>query len=151
MRFFYITKSMDAGDTAINPKNQAIYKKGEEILQLIKQIGDLIPEDNKHLHFINGQIFADAGIVSAEVAGFNQWNYIIYRWGLFNQPELTHTIKIRMTTSLLTQAILRNNYTAFLSRRRAKACRRLIISRISVSKRNKTIRFSSLPESRFTK
>lgn len=86
MRFFYITKSMDAGDTAINPKNQAIYKKGEEILQLIKQIGDLIPEDNKHLHFINGQIFADAGIVSAEVAGFNQWNYIIYRWGLFNRP-----------------------------------------------------------------
>ncbi len=125
-----------------------IYKKGKEILDVVREIGDLIPEDDEHLQFIKGQMFSDAAqltikIAGAEggdlydlrmecaaiirkaardlmvtnhslemfgfeeveyfdivrdlleeyrllfidwVAGFDEWNYIIDRWGLFNPP-----------------------------------------------------------------
>mgnify|MGYP001087815112 CR=1 FL=1 len=136
----------DENDDAV--ESLPIYKKGEEIYKLVRQICDLIPEDNEHLQFVKAQMLSDsmqltAKVASAEgadlydirmenaaiirkaarelmisnhslemfgfeeveyfdivrdlieeyrllfidwVAGFDQWNYIIDRWGLFNPP-----------------------------------------------------------------
>ncbi|MDZ7775998.1 MAG: hypothetical protein U5L09_10605 [Bacteroidales bacterium] len=49
-------------------ENLPIYKKGKEIFDLVHQIGDLIPEDDEHLQSIKGQMFLDAGMLSAKVA-----------------------------------------------------------------------------------
>jgi len=138
--------SFDENDDAV--ENLPIYKKGEEIFKLVRQISDLIPDDNEHLQFTKAQMLTDAmqltvkvaGAEGAElydirmenaaiirkaarelmisnhsleafgfeeveyfdmvrelieeyrllfiewVAGFDQWNYIIDRWGLFNPP-----------------------------------------------------------------
>jgi len=129
-------------------ENLPIFKKGEEIFDVVQQIGDLIPEDNEHLQFIKGNMLSDAmqltvKVAGAEagglydikmegaaiirkaahdlmitnhslkmfgfeeveyfdivrdlieeyrllfidwVAGFDKWDYIIDRWGLFNPP-----------------------------------------------------------------
>tara|TARA_R110002050_G_scaffold135508_5_gene258296 strand:- start:8907 stop:9386 length:480 start_codon:yes stop_codon:yes gene_type:complete len=126
----------------------AIFQKGRELFDLVKRIGDLIPEDNEHLQDVKAEILADAiplsvkiaganhvglcdlkmeaaaiirkaardlmvkrhslemyGFAEVEyfqlvrdlmeeyrllfvdwVAGFDQWDYIIDRWGLFNPP-----------------------------------------------------------------
>lgn len=131
-----------------DPENLPIYKKGKEIFDVVKQIGDLIPDDNEHLQFTKGQMLSDAMMLTVKVAGaeggdlydirmecaaiirkaardlmvtnhslemfgfkeveyfdivrdlleeyqqlfidwvasFDQWNYIIDRWGLFNPP-----------------------------------------------------------------
>lgn len=45
-----------------------IFKKGKEIFDLVRQIGDLIPEDDEHLQSIKGQMYLDAGMLSAKVA-----------------------------------------------------------------------------------
>ena len=37
-------------------KDLPIFKKGQEILDVVKQIGDLIPEDNDHLQHIKAQM-----------------------------------------------------------------------------------------------
>ncbi len=125
-----------------------IYKKAEEIYELVQQIANLIPEDNERLMSTKQFMLADAGVLSAKiagaeaaglfdikmeaaaiirksakdlmlhnhsleafgfketsyyqlvrdqieefrllfidwVAGFDQWDYIIDRWGLFNPP-----------------------------------------------------------------
>jgi hypothetical protein len=125
-----------------------IYRKGREIFDLVKRIGDLIPEDNEHLQFVKAEMMEDAALLSVKVAGthrvglydlkmeaaaiirkaardlmvknhsldmfgfeeveyyqlvrdlieeyrllfidwvagFDQWDYIIDRWGLFNPP-----------------------------------------------------------------
>jgi hypothetical protein len=127
-----------------------IYKKGEEIYKLTRKICELIPEDNKHLQFVKGDMLLNASLLMVKVAGaeggdlydlrmeaaaiirkaardlmvsnhslemfgfeeveyfdmvrdlieeyrllfidwvagFDQWNYIIDRWGLFNPPGL---------------------------------------------------------------
>lgn len=131
-----------------NYKNLPIFKKGQEILEVVKQVGDLIPEDDEHLQYIKAQMFGDAALLTVKiagaesaglydirmeaaaiirkaardlmvtnhslemfgfeeveyfilvrdlieeyrllfidwVAGFDKWNYIIDRWGLFNPP-----------------------------------------------------------------
>ena len=131
-----------------NTENLTIYKKGEEIYEVVSEICDLIPDDDEHLQFIKGQMPGDAMTISAKiagaeggdiydlrmenaaiirkaardlmvtnhslemfgfehfeyfdvvrdlieefrllfidwVAGFDQLNYIIDRWGLFNPP-----------------------------------------------------------------
>lgn len=128
--------------------NLPIFKKAEEIFDAVKEISDLIPEDDEHLQFIKAQMIGDAMMIMAKiagaeggdlydlrmenaaiirkaardlkvtnhslemfgfkeveyynivrdlieefrilfidwVAGFDQWNYIIDRWGLFNPP-----------------------------------------------------------------
>jgi hypothetical protein len=140
----------DDSDTEdiVDPKNLPIYKKGKEIFDAVRRIGDLIPEDNEILQDIKGMMFADAAqlmvkVAGAEaaslydikmeaatiirkaarslmiqnhaleafgfkevhyyevvrdlieeyrllyiewVAGFDKWDYIIDRWGLFNPP-----------------------------------------------------------------
>lgn len=126
-----------------------IYKKAEEIYEVVSQIADLIPDDpDDHLSFVKDQMLGDAMMICAKiagaeggdlydlrmenaaiirkaardlmitnhsldmfgfeevqyydivrdlieefrllfidwVAGFDQWNYIIDRWGLFNPP-----------------------------------------------------------------
>lgn len=127
-----------------------IYQKAEEIFEVVKQIADLIPENdtNSHLLDVKHQMLGDAMTIMAKiagaeggdlydlrmenaaiirkaardlmvtkhslemfgfeevqyfdmvrdlieefrllfidwVAGFDQWNYIIDRWGLFNPP-----------------------------------------------------------------
>ena len=130
-------------------RNLPIYKKAEEIFEVVNQIADLIPEDaDDQLLFVKGEMLGDAGMIMAKiagaeggdlydlrmenaaiirkaardlmvtkhslrmfcfkeveyfemvrdlieefrllfidwVAGFDKWNYIIDRWGLFNPP-----------------------------------------------------------------
>lgn len=138
----------DDDDEAIDLKDLPIYKKGMEIFDVVHQIAELIPDDNKHLAEVKRWMLTDAmqltvkiagvhrgslydmkmeaaaiirkaahdlilhqhslkqfGFKNTEyfkiirelveeyrllfidwVAGFNQWDYIIDRWGLFNPP-----------------------------------------------------------------
>ena len=50
-------------------KNLPIYKKGKEILDVVTQIGDLIPEDNEDLQYIKVQMFNDATLLIIKIAG----------------------------------------------------------------------------------
>lgn len=130
------------------PENLPIYKKGQEIYKVVKEITDLIPEENEILQDIKMQMLSDAAMLTVKVAGaeggdlydirmqnaaiirkaandlmvqnhsleafgfeyveyfnivrnlleefrllfidwvagFDPWNYIIDRWGLFNPP-----------------------------------------------------------------
>jgi len=132
----------------INPKKLPIFKKGQEIFEVVDQICKLIPDDNKMLQHTKGQMYEDAAMLTVKVAGaeagglydlrmenaaiirkaardlmvqnhsleafgfehveyfqivrdlleeyrllfidwvasFDQWDYIIDRWGLFNPP-----------------------------------------------------------------
>lgn len=46
-----------------------IYKKGTEIYDVVRQICDLIPEDNEHLQFVKGNMLSDAAQLTVKVAG----------------------------------------------------------------------------------
>lgn len=132
------------------PENLPIYKKGQEIYEVVKEITDLIPENNEILQDIKMQMLSDAAMLIVKVAGaeggdlydirmqnaalirkaandlmvqnhsleafgfeyveyfnivrnlieeyrllfidwiegFDKWNYIIDRWGLFNPPGI---------------------------------------------------------------
>jgi len=132
------------------PENLPIYKKGQEIYNVVKEIADLIPEDNDVLQDIKGHMLSDAAMLIVKVAGaecgdlydirmqnaaiirkaamdlmiqnhslkafgfqyveyfqivrnlieeyrllfiewvqgFDRWNYVIDRWGLFNPPGI---------------------------------------------------------------
>jgi hypothetical protein len=146
----YFVKNMK-NDEFINPVERLpIFKKGQEIFDVVQQISDLIPDDEEHLQFIKNQMLEDAmmlsvkvaGVEAAElydlkmenaaiirksardlkvqnhslemfgfkdadyfnivrdlieeyrflfiewVAGFDKWNYVIDRWGLFNPPGI---------------------------------------------------------------
>lgn len=52
-----------------DPKTLDIYKKGREIYQVVRRIGDLIPEDNEHLQDIKGFMYHDAALLTVKVAG----------------------------------------------------------------------------------
>ena len=139
---------MDYDERKDRVENLPIYKKGEEIFQVVNQIAELIPDNDDHLQHIKGQMLGDAMLLTVKiagaeggdlydlrmesaaiirkaardlmvtnhslemfgfkeveyfdivrdlieeyrllfiewVAGFDQWNYIIDRWGLFNPP-----------------------------------------------------------------
>ena len=132
----------------MTPVNLPIYKKGKEIYKVVKEIADLIPDDNEILQDIRIQMLSDAAMLTVKVAGaeggdlydirmqnaalirkaandlmvqnhslktfgfeyaeyfiivrnlieeyrllfidwvegFDKWNYVIDRWGLFNPP-----------------------------------------------------------------
>jgi hypothetical protein len=135
-------------DDDLRVRNLPIYKKGEEILELVQQIADLMPEEDEYLKYLKDFMMEDAymltvKVVGAEVgelydlrmenaaiirkaaldlklqnhtledlgfehveyysmvrdlieeyrllfidwvAGFDKWDYVIDRWGLFNPP-----------------------------------------------------------------
>lgn len=135
-------------DEIIEPDKLPIFRKGEEIYDLVTRITDLIPEDNEHLVFVKSCMLDDAAQLTVKVAGaeaaglydlkmenaafirkaardlmvqqhsldmfgfenveyyqmvrdlieeyrllfidwvsgFDKWDYIIDRWGLFNPP-----------------------------------------------------------------
>jgi hypothetical protein len=50
-------------------KKLPIYKKGEEILDVVHQIGKLIPKDNEHLLNVKAEMLDDAMQLSVKVAG----------------------------------------------------------------------------------
>ncbi|MDX1284469.1 MAG: hypothetical protein R3182_05640 [Draconibacterium sp.] len=139
---------MENEDHIRKHKDLPIYKKAEEIFEIVSKIADLIPDDDSPLSSVKGQMLGDsmtimAKIAGAEggdiydlrmenaaiirkaardlmvtkhslemygfkefeyfdmvrdlieefrllfiewVAGFDKWNYIIDRWGLFNPP-----------------------------------------------------------------
>lgn len=56
-------------DDEIKLENIPIYCKGKEILEIVNQIADLIPEDNGHLQTISGFMIEDAALLSVKVAG----------------------------------------------------------------------------------
>jgi hypothetical protein len=132
----------------MTPKNLPILRKGQEIYEVVKEIADLIPEENENLQDIKIQMLSDAAMLTVKVAGaeggdlydirmqnaalirkaandlmiqnhslktfgfeyteyfnivrnlieeyrllfidwvegFDKWNYITDRWGLFNPP-----------------------------------------------------------------
>lgn len=144
----HFTYMFEDEDDFIDPKTLPIYKKGKEIFETVKQICDLIPEDNKELEFTQYIMLEDAMMLTVKVAGamgsglydmkmenaaiirkaardlmvqnhtlemfgfkevhyfqvvrdlieeyrllfidwvasFDQWDYIVDRWGLFNPP-----------------------------------------------------------------
>lgn len=52
-----------------DPEKLEIFKKGQEIFEVVHQICDLIPEDNDHLQFIKGQMLTDAAMLTVKIAG----------------------------------------------------------------------------------
>ncbi len=52
-----------------DPEKLAIFKKGEEIFEVVHQICELIPEEDDHLQFIKGQMLGDAALLTVKVAG----------------------------------------------------------------------------------
>jgi len=50
-----------------NWEDLPIYKKGKEILEVVTQITELIPEDNQELGFVKNIIFEDALMLTAKV------------------------------------------------------------------------------------
>jgi len=141
----------DDSDDRINPRELPIYKKGEQIREVVQVIGELIPEDNEELQYLKDVMLANAHMLTVKiagaeavelydlkmeaatiirkaahdlmvtnhslkdfgfkdveyfqivrdlieeyrilfidwVAGFDQWSYVIDRWGLFNPPGIS--------------------------------------------------------------
>ena len=52
-----------------DPEELPIFKKGEEIFEVVHQIGKLIPDDNKMLQETKSQMYADAALLTVKVAG----------------------------------------------------------------------------------
>jgi len=50
-------------------RNLPIYKKGKEILDIVKQIADLIPEEDEHLGFVKQIMMEDAYMLTVKIAG----------------------------------------------------------------------------------
>lgn len=135
----------------VNLEDLPIFRKGREIYDLVRQIADLIPDDQEELAFTKQIMLEDASLLMVKVAGaeggrlydlrmecaaiirkaarelmvqnhslkafgfeyvdyfemvrnlieeyrllfiewvasFDQWNYVIDRWGLFNPPGVS--------------------------------------------------------------
>ena len=56
-------------EDSLDPKDQAIYKKGKEIFEVVSQIADLIPEDNEQLQHVKEHMISDAALLTVKVAG----------------------------------------------------------------------------------
>lgn len=52
-----------------NTEKLQIYKKGEEIYELVSKIVDLIPENNEELQHVKSEILTDALLLMVKVAG----------------------------------------------------------------------------------
>ncbi|CAD5258029.1 MULTISPECIES: hypothetical protein [unclassified Imperialibacter] len=52
-----------------DPRTLPIFKKGQEILETVRLIGNLIPEDDEMLQDIEGHMLSDAALLTVKVAG----------------------------------------------------------------------------------
>ncbi len=53
----------------IKSEDLPIFKKGEEIFDVVHKIGELIPEDNGHLQHVKAQMYSDAMMLTVKIAG----------------------------------------------------------------------------------
>jgi hypothetical protein len=53
----------------IDPRSLPIFKKGQEIYDVVDSICQLIPEDNEHLNYIKGIMYEDAMLLTVKIAG----------------------------------------------------------------------------------
>jgi hypothetical protein len=60
---------MFESDNQQRVRNLPIYKKGEEILEVVKQIADLIPEEDEHLGYVKNFMMEDAYMLTVKIAG----------------------------------------------------------------------------------
>jgi hypothetical protein len=56
-------------ENEIDPKELPIYKKGEEVFEVVDQIYQLIPDDNEMLKHLKGTMYEDAMMLTVKVAG----------------------------------------------------------------------------------
>jgi hypothetical protein len=56
-------------DDIIQPEKLSIYRKGEEIFDMVNKITDLIPANNEHLMFVKSCMLSDAAQLTVKVAG----------------------------------------------------------------------------------
>lgn len=52
-----------------NIENLPIFKKGQEIMDVVDQIAKLIDDEDEHLSFIKGLLYADAAQLTVKIAG----------------------------------------------------------------------------------
>jgi hypothetical protein len=56
-------------ENQIDPRSLPIYKKGQEIADVVEHICDLIPEDNGELQSLKEQILLDSRLLAVKVVG----------------------------------------------------------------------------------
>jgi len=60
---------MKEEDDFVDIEELPIFKKGQEIVDLVVYIGELIPEDDESLQFIKGYMISDASLLTIKVIG----------------------------------------------------------------------------------
>jgi hypothetical protein len=53
----------------INPRELPLFKKGQEIFDVVDQICQLIPDDNEMLGHVKGVMYEDAMLLTVKIAG----------------------------------------------------------------------------------
>lgn len=141
----------DDYDNKVDVRELPLFKKGEEIQEVVRILAELMPEDNEALQTLKGEMLNNAALLTVKIAGaeaadlydlkmeaatfirkaacdlnvmnhslemfgfdnveyfqivrdlieeyrllfidwvsgFDKWNYVIDRWGLFNPPGKT--------------------------------------------------------------
>jgi|WetSurMetagenome_2_1015567.scaffolds.fasta_scaffold242030_2 hypothetical protein len=59
----------DDDEDRINPKELPLFKKGQEIYEVVDQICQLIPDDDEHLSHIKSIMYEDAMLLTVKIAG----------------------------------------------------------------------------------
>ncbi len=60
---------MDYDEHRNRVENLPIYKKGQEIFDVVNQIAELIPQDDDHIQFIKEQMLENAMLLTVKMAG----------------------------------------------------------------------------------
>jgi len=56
-------------DERINPRELPLFKKGQEIFEVVDEICQLIPDDDEHLAHVKGVMYEDAMLLTVKIAG----------------------------------------------------------------------------------
>ena len=59
----------DDEEERINPRELPLFKKGQEIFEVVDQICQLIPDDNEMLGHVKGVMYEDAMLLTVKIAG----------------------------------------------------------------------------------
>jgi len=59
----------DDFDDRVNPRELPIFKKGQEIFDVVHSICELIPDDDEHLAHVKAIMYEDAMMLTIKVAG----------------------------------------------------------------------------------